>query len=351
MDPKTVQFVAFAAFSIAAFGAGYTARVRGWVHEDFSRRLHLFTLVGPWSLVILLSLWQSPPGPQAAWLVVIEPVLVVVPALLMVPLARRLGFDRKQAAVLAISAGLCNAGFTLGGFIAYTAITDPSLVPPWIDAAGMTDAARSRAASNAALSYAIAQVTVMSVFAVVVMYPLALRMGGDGDAESGGAGGSLRKLMWDSFVDVRAAQLYAAVIGALLGWFGPELPEAVGDLRLLDVLMFLGAGGAYAGIGLRLHIGHSLRQVRAHALLAAFRFALVPLITAAIILALRAIGQPQSPLGERVLLINAFMATAIQSVMIANLFHLDTRLASGLWVVNTVLCLAVPLPVILIVFA
>lgn len=346
MDPKTLEFVAFALFSVAAFGVGYTARVRGWVHEDFSRRLHLFTLVVPWSLVILLSLWQSPPGLRAAWLAAIEPVLVILPTLLMIPAARWLGFDRRQAAVLAIAAGLTNIGFTLGGFIAYSVLTDAALLPPRIDGAGMTPGQRSAAASDAALSYAVSQVTVMSVLAVVVMYPLALRMSG---AAAGGR--SIRRLMWKSFVDVRAAQLYAAVGGALLGWFGPELPSAVEKGPLLDVLMFIGAGGAYAGIGMRLHVGHSLRQVKAHALLTAFQFLLLPVLTLGVIVVLRMIGQPQPPLSERVLLINAFMATAIQSVMIANLFHLDTRLASGLWVVNTLLCLLVPLPVIVWVFA
>lgn len=346
MDPKTATFVAFAAFSLACFAGGYTARVRGWVHEDFSRRLHLFTLVGPWSLVIGLSLWQSPPGVRAAWLAAIEPVLVIVPTLLMIPVARRLGFDRRQAAVLAIAAGLTNIGFTLGGFIGYSVLTDPALLPPWIAPAGMSEAGRSAATADAALSYALSQVTVMSVLAVVVMYPLALRMGGEA-----ADGRSVRRLMWDSFVDVRAAQLYAAVIGALLGWFGPELPGAVEEGPLLDALMFIGAGGAYAGIGMRLHVGHSLRQVKAHALLSTFQFVLLPLLTLLVIALLRAIGQAQPALGERVLLINAFMATAIQSVMIANLFHLDTRLASGLWVVNTALCLLIPLPVIVVVFA
>ena len=344
MDPKTLQFVAFAVFSLTAFSLGYTARVRRWVHEDFSRKLHLLTLVGPWSLVMLLSLWQSPPGPEALWLVVIEPVLVIVPALVMVPVARKLGFDRKQAAVLAISAGLCNIGFTLGGFIAYSVLTDPALLPPWIDASGMSEAAKSKATADAALSYAIAQVTVMSVVAVLVMYPLALKMGGEADD-----GRSVGKLMWDSFVDVRAAQLYAAVIGSLLGWFGPGFPEVVSDYRLLDVMMFAGAAGAYGGIGMRLHVGHSLRQVKAHALLGTFRFAVVPILTLLLIGGLRLIGQEQSAVGERVLLINAFMATAIQSVMIANLFHLDTKLASGLWVVNTAVCLVLPLPVLVVV--
>lgn len=346
MDPKTLQFVAFALFSIAAFGGGYTARVRGWVHEDFSRRLHLFTLVGPWSMVMLLSLWQSPPGMRMAWLAAIEPVLVIVPTLLMIPVARMLGFDRRQTAVLAIAAGLTNIGFTLGGFIAYSVLTDPTLLPPWIDPAGLSETQRSAETSRAALSYAVSQVTVMSVLAVIVMYPLALRMGGEATD-----GRSVRRLMWDSFVDVRATQLYAAVAGALLGWFGPELPSAVEQGPLLDVLMFIGAGGAYAGIGMRLHVGHSLRQIKAHALLTTFQFVLLPLLTLLVITALRLIGQAQPPMGERVLLINAFMATAIQSVMIANLFHLDTRLASGLWVVNTALCLLIPLPVIVIIFA
>lgn len=342
MDGTTLHFIAFVAFSVACFAAGYAARVRHWVHEDFSRRLHLTTLVGPWSLVMLLSLWLSPPGPQFAWLLVIEPVLVIGPALATLWLSRRLGFSPKRAAVLAVSAGLGNIGFTLGGFVCYTLLKDPAMLPPWIDDTTLVEEeGRRRATAAAALSYAIAQVTVMSVLAVVFLYPLAIRMGGDEHEAP-----PLSRLLRESFVDIRATQLYAAVAGSLLGWFGPRFPGVIEDLRLLDVLMFVGAGGAYAGIGLRLHVGHTLREIKAHAVLGVARFVFVPLLTVAMIGALRVAGFGQPELVEKVLIISAFCATAIQSVMIANLFHLDTKLASGLWVVNTGLCLALPIPLL-----
>ena len=34
-------------------------------------------------------------------------------------------------------------------------------------------------------------------------------------------------------------------------------------------------------------------------------------------------------------------------VMLANLFYLDTRMASAIWIVNTVLFVVIPLPIIL----
>jgi predicted permease len=55
---------------------------------------------------------------------------------------------------------------------------------------------------------------------------------------------------------------------------------------------------------------------------------------------------PLAPLGQKVVLVEAFMPVAIQAVMIANLFHLDGRMASTLWLVNTVLFALVPLPVL-----
>ena len=48
--------------------------------------------------------------------------------------------------------------------------------------------------------------------------------------------------------------------------------------------------------------------------------------------------------------IETVMPGGIIMVMLANLFHLDTRMASVTWMWNTLLFLVVPLPVILWLF-
>jgi predicted permease len=47
-----------------------------------------------------------------------------------------------------------------------------------------------------------------------------------------------------------------------------------------------------------------------------------------------------------VAVIQGFMPTAVSSVLIANLFGLNTRMASALFVVNTVIFLVLVLPIL-----
>lgn len=78
------------------------------------------------------------------------------------------------------------------------------------------------------------------------------------------------------------------------------------------------------------------------------KFAGIPLLAVVILAAMNLTHMPLTALGQRVVVVEAFMPMAIQSVMIANLFHLDGRMASTLWLVNTVLFVLLPLPVLVI---
>ena len=52
---------------------------------------------------------------------------------------------------------------------------------------------------------------------------------------------------------------------------------------------------------------------------------------------------------DQTFLLIAFMPTAIQTVIVANLFHLDARMAGSVWIVNTLIFICLVLPAILLV--
>ena len=52
-------------------------------------------------------------------------------------------------------------------------------------------------------------------------------------------------------------------------------------------------------------------------------------------------------LAREVIVLEAFTPTAINMVIVANLFHLDARLASQLWTVNTLGFAVVVLPLVM----
>ena len=124
-------------------------------------------------------------------------------------------------------------------------------------------------------------------------------------------------------------------------------PAVIDEYKTLDVLFYLGGFGGYFGIGLRLRLGDVRKYLREHVLLAAVKFAGIPLLSVGILAVVNLTPVPLSTLGQNVVVVEAFMPMAIQGVMIANLFHLDGRMASTLWLVNTVLFVLIPMPILI----
>jgi len=320
MDPASIRFLVFAVFSLACLGAGYTARKRGWVKEQFSKPLHFHTVVWTWSAAALLALWQRPLTLPDLWLVAFQVVIVAAACFGTIALARLCRCTRAQIGVLAVAAAVGNLGFTLGGYLCY------SLLRP----------------RGEALALAVLYVTIMQVVGIVIVYPVARHYG------AGQAGDQpLSRLIWTNFTDARSLLFHGAIVGAVLACCHVPVPGFVERWRVLDVIFYLGSFGGYFGIGLCLSLGRALQDLKAHAILAAVRFIAIPILTAAMVYALHLAGMPLVATVRQVVIVEAFMPTAIWTVMLANLFHLDVRLAGSLWLWNTVLFFAVPLVLIL----
>lgn len=320
MDP-TIKFLIFAAFSLASLWVGYLSRKRGWVREELSQTVHFHTIVWVWSLVSLLSLWRAPLVERDMGLVVMQVVIVAAAGFGAIPLARLFRRPRESVGVIAVAAAGGNLGFTLGAYLCYSLLDD----------------------SLRALGYAIAYVSVMQIAAVVLTYPIARHYGREG-------GGSLVRLMVRNLLDLRAMPLYGAMAGQLLGMFGVAFPQGLTDWGVFDILFYIGSFGGYFGIGLRLRLGDSLRYVPEHAVLAGMKFAFIPLVTLGLWLLLRPTAWALDPVARDVVFIQSAMPTAIQTVMLANLFGMNVRLASVLWLWSLLLFFVLPLPVILVLF-
>lgn len=320
MDPRTAQFIVFIAFLAGCLVAGYSARRTGWLHENHSRKIHLLTVIVLWPMITLISVWGMRIEAQDIWLLVIPTVQVAIGAYVAIPVCRLFRLSRNHTGVILIASGLGNLGFTMGAYLAYC-ILHPA---------------------EQALAYGIAFVTIMQVAMVPLVYPLARRYGSlhKGDEPLG-------KLIVNSFVDLRAMPLYAAVIGLILGSL--EVPRAafLTTPVFLNAIIYLGGAGAVVGIGMRLRLGDALRYPIENLVLAIMRFIVLPAATLGLISLIGLTPLPLSSLLREVSIIEAFVPTALLTVMLSNIFHLDTRLASSAWLVNTIVFLVVPLPVLL----
>lgn len=308
-------------FGLLSVAAGYTARKRRWVSERVSVPLQLGALLWGWSPVAMVSFWRLPlgglGGKQLAVLMLAQPIVMLIATLAIIVLAGRLRCTRAQKGVLLIAGGLSNTGFTLGAYLCY-AMLEPG---------------------DLALSYGMAFTMSMVVSMVLVFYPIAHHHGTEGSG-----GGSLLRLVIASFTTVRAMPLYLSAFGALLNLAGIPVPTQLDEWHIMDALFFLGSGAAYVGIGLRLRLGGSLAYWRMHLLLGTVQFIVHPLATVLLIGTLAAMRFDLDPLVRDVLVVESFMPAAINVVILANLFHLDPRLGSVLWLWNTVVFCAIVLP-------
>jgi predicted permease len=341
MDARTLEFFALAIVSALSILAGYISRERGWLHEDFSRKIHWVTIVILWSSAGFFALWNLEPKIANLWVLVIEPLLVVIPAFLIIPLGKAIKLRRNQVGVLALAAGLRNSGFALGAFLAYAILPVGELLRQQ----GDVGQEQIDALSISALAYGMLIVMTMSMAVVVFLFPMVQHFAsGDDDKQPIG------RIIYKSFVDWKAMLFYSSAAGITLAYLRVPVPTIVFDWYILKGLIFVGSATAYFGIGMRLHIHHLKPHVKSHALVAAVKFLATPILTLGLLVIARNIGiaPPPGMLQQSFMLI-ALMPTAIQVVIVANLFHLDARMAGSVWIVNTLIFLCLVLPTILIV--
>lgn len=319
-DPR-MKFILFIAFSLGCFVVGYYLRRYGVVKEERSRPLHLWTVIGFWGPISMLSFWGLKLDDQVVILMLSQPLLMLTGWLVVFPLARKCGVEKNNAVVVGLAAALSNHGFTLGAYLCY-ALLEPG---------------------DNALRLGITYVTSMQIFMILIFYPIAHHYGPEDST-------SVKKLMVGSFLTIRAMPLYLAGTGVVLNLVGMDYPgDVVEDYKMMDVLFFLGAAGSYAGVGMRFRFGDMMGVKKLHGLAALAQFVLHPVATWGLIAVYGGIGLGLVPLSGNVMLLEAFTPTALNLVIISNLFHLDARLASTLWLVNTVLFCVLVLPILLIV--
>jgi predicted permease len=327
-DP-TVKFLIFAAISALGLVGGYTARRRRWLAERRSRHIHLFTIVFIWSPVCLRSFWRLDVDFELAQIMLLQPLFMLVGWAAVSIVGRAMKLPVAHRGVLVLCAALSNQGITLGAYLCFV------LLKPGPEA----------------MDYALAYVISMMLFMVVIFYPVAhiyqlnaSRTSPDDQAFS------YPRLLRESFVSLRAAPMYMAITGTVLSKLDVAMPEVMNDTLLVDAYLLAGSFGAYFGNAMTLRLGDTAAYVRHHIALTVVKFMIVPGVTAAVLLViLPALGMGLSALPLRVLMLSAFMPSAMNSVIVSNLFHLDARMASSLWLTNTMVFCLVPLPIILLV--
>jgi predicted permease len=307
--PHIFKFILFQCLIIVPFLVGF--RVKSLISDPSAVskkviRANLTLLEPP---VIFWTIWGLRIGADMIVLPVAGLCIVMVGFALgraSLPLLRLEGAGRKT---YLISASLANHGFTMGGFICYLFLNEAGL-----------------ALSSIFLIYFVPY-----TFMVIFSYAQA------------GRGGLTLRTARDFALSYRNMPLLAAL--AALSLLAAGVPRPAFNPPV-DLVMMLSVVLYYWTLGL----GFNLRDVKApgreQAVLAGIKFLAIP--AAAFLLLYRA------PLGhdvKSVIQIQSFMPAAIYSVVTAVLFDLDARLASSLFVINTLLFILLVLPAMFVLHA
>lgn len=302
------KFILFQTAVLAPFITGWVCRKKFSAAETATRKILNANIILVEPLIVIWCIWDLRFSPDLALLPAAGLYLVILGLIAGVafgPVIRTSGI-RKQTFL--VSASLANHGFTMGGFLCYFFLGEQGL----------------------GLSILLVLYFIPYVYGFI--FPAARKASG----QSGVAAGYLKNIV----TDPRSLPLFAMILAVFFNVSGIKRPDIyfpVETLLLFSIaLYYLSLGINFSGLEIRAF-------KKEHLCLAAVKFVIVPLIT---FLLLRLIDPP-APVSA-VIMIQAFMPAAIFSVVVSVLFKMDAKMASSLFVLNTLIFLLVILPVMFI---
>lgn len=314
------RFILIVSGIIMAGVLGYFCRRRKVISENIAGTLMFRTVVFGWTPVSILSLWLV----DLKWSLITLPAISLALPLCMAPvgflLLRLHSLDRRSAGSFVMSCGLANIGATMGGFICYCLF-------------GIEE------------GLAYAQLYTISWFLpYICCYYVIARRFGDPDAIID------VPFILSTILDRRSLPMLGAVIGLTLNISGVPMPQFILTFHLIDLLLIPSVLLSFFAIGLQIHLASIAQMPSLYLTLAAAKFLVAPAISFALLALATAMGVVLPPNAYKVVLIEGFMPTAVFAVIIANLFDLNSRLASILFLVNTAIFLVLVLPFLIVAF-
>jgi len=319
MNAVTANFIVYLFAAGLSLVAGLVSFRLGWLSRDFGRPLHRFVVTWCWAAGGVLLLWNLTPELRHLWIVVIQVVCVAGVTFIGIGLGKLMKLPPAQLAVVAIGGGVCNIGLTLGAYLCYLLLESPLT----LGFVGIATAA-------------------MIITIPLVIYPIAHHFAPHRPDDD-----TLLKLMRRSLISWPALPLYACMLGLTLAQLGVPYPQAVIDWKIVDVIFYVTTIGSFFGIGLGLRADPPWRYGKQLFAISLLSFGAQPLVTWALIqgMTVPALGAYRlHPVAADVMAIEAWMPAGVSTVMLANVFHLDSRMANSIWLWNTAAFAVVILP-------
>ena len=305
---ETLKFALFQVVILAPFLTGYLARKKFKTPKKTTKVILRSNIIIIEPLIVLWCIW----GLKFTSDLILLPfaglflaVLGLFCGFLFSPFLRIKGI-RKQTFL--ISSSLANHGFTMGGFLCYFFLGEKGL--------GLS--------------------IIMVLYFIPYVYGFIFPSAKIASNKIPASTRSLKKLI----LDPHNMPLFAMVLTIMLRLSGIKRP----DINFpIEALLLLSISLYYLSLGINFTSLEIKNLRKEHFALSVIKFLIVPFTTFII---LRFINPDQTVMA--VIMIQAFMPAAIFSVVTSVLFNLDTKIASSLFVLNTVIFLLIILPAMFI---
>lgn len=314
----TIRLLMTVAVILASLAAGYVARKRSLLPQRVAEWCMTIVAVFGYTAVSFLTIWVlEAPRPSDAFLPVLAAVHWAVMGLAALLGGRAIGLGFEDRGLLAVSGAAGNTGFTMGGFVLYLLYGEQGLALVSV--------------------YCLTWTPMMVLF----HYPLARHFAHGPDRPP------LGRLMLENLLDWRSVALPISIVSIILCLARVPRPAFIEQWRVVDVLMVVVTAMAYFGIGMRLHLGDLGRLWKMVLALGALRFGVGLAVGWCIVALMGLTPWPLEGLRLEVFIIESFVPSAVIGVAVASMFGLRPRSASVLFVVNTVMYLALVLPIVM----
>ncbi len=305
------KFIIFQVMILVPFLAGPVVKRKFRNSSNLSKGIINFNLIFIEPLIVFWSVWGLSLNknliilPLAGVLMVLSGMSAGVIFNTVLKLA-----DKKRATFL-ISSSLANHGFTMGGFLCYLLFGEKGL----------------------ALSLIFISYFMPLIFLFIFPYAR-----GVGCREEEGITGF--KKLKPFLLNLQNMPFYALLMAIVLQLAGLARPA----YKLsLDPLLLTSVGLYYFSLGTNFRSVDIKPALKENFALSVIKFLIVPLLVFVVLKWL-----PLETTAKQVIMLEAFMPVAIYSVISSILFDLDSSLASGMFVLNTLFFLFLVLPFIML---
>lgn len=301
-----LKFALFQLVIIIPFLAGNILSRRLPGLDRLARRLVILNLSVLEPPIILWTVLGLSLAPVMIYLPISGAVLALVGFLLGKGVVGRFRFENKSSRVYVICSSLANQGFTMGGFVCYLFVGEKGL--------GL---------SNIFLIFFI-PFTFLFIFGYASME----------DRREVFRWKSIKEFLFN----LRNMPLLAIIAAVLILASGFERPDIYFPL---DILLTIAISIYYFTLGINFKLSDLNPFKPEHVILALQKFMILPALAFGITYFL--------PIGDELKLIiriESFMPVAVYAVISAIMFNLDSRRASGLFVVNTLIFVILVFPIL-----